>query len=107
MTDSLINALGIVGVSFVSTLGAITVAMINTTRKHVKAVREQTENNHIDSPGKVANLRENIDKNQDTVVEKLDRIMIAQYDHTRKIDKLFTITSRHENSIDEITKEKP
>lgn len=106
------------GLALISLLGAVQVALINNNRKHTKAVREQAENSHGDT--ETPNLRDNIDANQNTVVEKLNKLLVTvekqdekldgvidtQRRQTNKLDRLFGITTKHTNQINEMTQPK-
>jgi len=99
--------------AIVAAIGLVLVALINRTRQHAKAAREQLDNAHIDEDGKIPNIRENIDHNHVKILEhiesfneKLDGVIDTQRRQTNKLDRLFSITGKHNKQIDEILKEK-
>jgi hypothetical protein len=97
----------------ITAFGLITIALINRTRVHAKATREQAENRHIDNPQKISNLRENIDHNQEVSIDKLDNltglvmgVVDTQRRQGNKLDRLFSVTNRHTDQIQEMTQPK-
>lgn len=88
-------------VALIGTLGLVQVALINRTRQHSKATREQTENNH-DAIGKVPNLRDNIDLNQSEIVGLVREVLVTQNLQGRQIGRLFDLQRRNQQEIDDL-----
>lgn len=67
----LIAQLGAIGVAVVTAIGLIIVAIVNRTRQHTKAVRDQVENDHP------TNFRDEQDHRHLEVVTKFDGALEA------------------------------
>ena len=78
----LIRATGLVLVALVTALGAILVALLNRTRQHAKAAREQVENNHP------KNLRDEQDERHGENVSRLDSLERGQLQLQRAVGSI-------------------
>jgi hypothetical protein len=83
--DNLITTGGLIIIGAIAAFSSVQVALINVGRKHLRAIREQTENAHKDSP--TPNLRENIDVNQYALVEMLRELTKDIFYIKRTINK--------------------
>lgn len=105
MSDSVIlGAMGILS-AIIAALGMIQVALINTTRRHSKAIREQTENEHIENPHKISNMREDMDDKHAGIIGMLRHVLRNQNVQGQMITTLFAITTGQQDQIDEMTQE--
>lgn len=94
-----------VTVALITVIGTVLVALMDRTRRHAKATREQTENQHSNTP--TPNLRDNIDANQletnkklNRMAEILDGVVDTQRRQGNKLDRLFSIVGRHDEKFD-------
>lgn len=71
-------------------------------RKHLIAIREQTENSHNDSP--YPNLRDNIDANQAEVIKTLNLIKENQEKHNQELQNLRKEALQDREAISQVSK---
>jgi hypothetical protein len=80
----LIRAIGLVLVALITALGGVLIALLNRTRQHAKAARDQVENNHA------TNLRDEADERHGQNLSRLATLERGQAQLQRSVTRIET-----------------
>lgn len=91
--------------AIVTGMFGVIVVLLNRNRVHAKEAKDQLVNDH-EQPGKITNLRENIDHNQAETKGFLVQLLRGQNFQAQQIGRLFQMVGELRQDVDENTQDK-